>query len=237
MSPTEIVAGFLLGAAGSLHCAGMCGPIAAALPGDHRMRLSYTLGRIAYLLGKLLTYMALGAIVGAGIGAITLSTYASTVSIVAGALMIVTAVLQIFWHVSLLPQQVVMRFTSPLRSKLQALLSSHRLVAFTGIGMLNGLLPCGLVMSALFGSAAQGSVWDAALFMAAFGLGTSPMVGAIALSGTMLSRRIKSYHLVLPAMAIGIGALLIVRGMHLGIPMISPSKPVTERSATCCSNH
>lgn len=233
----ELIAGFLIGVAGSLHCAGMCGPIALALPGNQHQTFSFSLGRVAYLLGKVATYMILGAVVGAGVGAITLSKYASTISIVAGALMVLTAALQVFWHLSIVPQHLVARFMSPVRSKLQSLLASHGTIALVGVGMLNGLLPCGLVMSALFGSAAQGNVWDAALFMGAFGVGTSPMIGAIALTGTQITRRMGTYRIVLPVLAIGVGTLLIIRGMHLGIPVLSPPKPISERSASCCSNH
>src|SRR5579859_1312541 len=56
---------FILGLIGSLHCAGMCGPLAMALPVTGHSRISFTLGRAAYNLGRITTYCLIGAIFGA----------------------------------------------------------------------------------------------------------------------------------------------------------------------------
>ena len=61
---SELWAAFLLGLIGSLHCAGMCGPLALALPVTGGNTLSFAAGRAAYNLGRVLTYCGLGVIFG-----------------------------------------------------------------------------------------------------------------------------------------------------------------------------
>lgn len=235
----EIVAGILIGLAGSLHCVGMCGPIAVALPGGAASGWRYVAGRSGYLVGRIITYSAIGAVVGAGAGAVTIAGSESVVSIVAGSLMVATGVLQLVWHRSVLPQGPLLRLTTPVRTALQRLLQHHRVAALTGIGMLNGLLPCGLVLSAALGAAAVGdpvsTPWSGAAFMAAFGLGTLPSMGLLSFGGGWLLQRLPSYRIAMPVVAFLLGALLVVRGMNLGIPMVSPPAPEQEHTAECCS--
>lgn len=231
----EIIAGLLIGLAGSLHCVGMCGPIALALPGGPARGWRYVAGRGGYLLGRIATYAIIGAIVGTGVGAVTIAGSESIVSLLAGGMMVVTAVLQLAWHRSLLPQGPLVRMTNPVRHALQRLLQRHSVLALTGIGMLNGMLPCGLVLSAAFGSAAVGDSLGGAAFMVAFGLGTLPSMGVMSFGGGLLAQRLRSYRLVMPAVALLLGVLLLVRGMNLGIPMVSPKAPSPHQEANCCS--
>jgi sulfite exporter TauE/SafE len=84
-------------------------------------------------------------------------------------------------------------------------------------GMLNGILPCGMVYVAWAGAAAAQDPWKGSLFMVFFGLGTLPILSAVWLFGNNLSHRIRTqlnrwYPLVIGCMAL----LLIVRGMNMG---------------------
>src|SRR5579872_2463395 len=54
----------LLGLVGSLHCAGMCGPLALALPPGSNSRFGFVAGRLAYNFGRIVTYCSLGLIFG-----------------------------------------------------------------------------------------------------------------------------------------------------------------------------
>lgn len=231
----DVLAGFLVGLAGSMHCAGMCGPIAMALPGGTAHGMTFVLGRMGYLAGRVVTYAIIGAAVGAGVGAVTLSGYETVLSLTAGGLMILTALGQILWHRSILPQAPVMKITAPVRTGLQKMMRRHSVAALTGIGLLNGLLPCGLVLSAVFGSATQSDPLNGAMFMVAFGLGTLPMMGALALGGTVIFKRLGSYRQIMPIVALLLGMMILVRGMNLGIPYISPKAPVANHHAACCS--
>jgi len=158
------------------------------------------------------------------------------VSITAGVLMIVTAVMQILWHRSLLPTGPVMQLTAPIRRSMKRLLNRNSLLALAGIGLVNGLLPCGLVLSAVFGSAATADPIGGALFMAAFGFGTLPVMTTLSLGGGVITKRLSgTTRLAMPIIALLLGAVFVVRGMHLGIPLLSPKPPATESHAECCS--
>ncbi len=59
-----IIAGFTLGAAGSLHCAGMCGPLSLALPVQHFSSVQKFLALLLYQAGRVITYSVIGLIFG-----------------------------------------------------------------------------------------------------------------------------------------------------------------------------
>ena len=56
--------GFSIGLLGSLHCIGMCGPLALALPVHRLSGWTRVGGILAYNLGRTLTYACLGALFG-----------------------------------------------------------------------------------------------------------------------------------------------------------------------------
>ena len=92
-------------------------------------------------------------------------------------------------------------------------------------GILNGFLPCGMVYMALTASLAAGGIWQSALFMSLFGLGTLPFMFFVVLLGNLMTTalRIKILKFV-PLMMIVLGGLFILRGLELGIPYLSPQK-------------
>ena len=92
-----------------------------------------------------------------------------------------------------------------------------------GLGMINGLLPCGLVYVAGASAASYGHPLAAMVFMAAFGLGTFPLMLALHFSGNKVSPsfRLKLQKMI-PFMWGVMGVLLILRGLNLGIPYLSP---------------
>lgn len=222
----EPLAGFFLGIAGALHCVGMCGPIVVGL----------RVGKISYHIGRVITYMLLGLLIGFGAGLIALTVAARTVSIVSGALMIISAGVQILWHRSFIPSAPIMKATAPVRNALQRLLTHKSTAASFSMGLVNGLLPCGLVVSALFGAASSVNVLQAALFMGSFGVGTIPLMWALSWAGSHLTDKLRiSFRRIVPAFALLIGAVLIVRGMGLGIPYLSPSSPNSYSDGTHCA--
>ena len=119
------------------------------------------------------------------------------------------------------------------------------------IGLLNGLLPCGLVYIALAGSIGTGNATLGALYMLLFGFGTMPMLLAINLSGGFVSASLRQrINKLIPTLVVIVGILFILRGLSLGIPYISPSEskirmkyekslneqstPVKEEMHDCC---
>ena len=178
---------FLLGLVGSLHCAGMCGPLALALPAAGNTMPGYVLGRVAYNTGRIVTYCLLGIVFG----------LAGWTFLLAG------------------------------------LLRRRFFAALAVLGLLNGLLPCGLVYVACAGAAATGGTMAGASYMTAFGIGTVPMMLAISLSGKLVppSLRLKLVKTI-PVCVFLLATLLIMRGMSLGIPYVSPD--MSGSGASCC---
>lgn len=218
------VAAFALGLAGGLHCIGMCGPIAVSVGRNYQ----YSVGRIS-------SYVVLGTIAGAGGSLLTLGAYEQFVSIICGMIMMILALLQLAIHWSPLPTGFMHHVAKPLRLYFQQLFGKQTGFAYLGIGVLNGLLPCGLVFSALFGAMATTSALSGALFMACFGVGTLPVMISLALGGKWLQGKVFSrYRIVLPVLALLLGGVVMVRGMGLGIPYLSPKPPSTLSEPGCC---
>jgi len=225
----ELWTAFLLGLVGSAHCAGMCGPLALALPGGARGTL--LLGRLLYNLGRVATYVAMGALFGLLGRGFALAGLQRWVSLVLGAAILAG----LFSTPKLARVAAISRFVGWLKAGLGSLFRQRALTSLLGIGLLNGLLPCGLVYIAGAGALATGNVLSGMEYMVAFGLGTVPMMLAISLVGTKLQfvLRLKLQRLVPVSLAI-IGALLLLRGMALGIPYVSPKLPAQPTAAASC---
>jgi sulfite exporter TauE/SafE len=125
-----------------------------------------------------------------------------------------------------------------LKKPMGAFLRQKKMSSFFVLGLLNGLLPCGLVYVALGASLVMSSFVEGALYMAFFGLGTAPAMFAAVVAGSYLSTafRLKLQKAV-PIALIAIGSLFILRGMGLGIPLLSPPENALKIEATesCCS--
>jgi len=110
-----------------------------------------------------------------------------------------------------------------LRQQLGKLFQSKKLSSLLFIGVLNGFLPCGLVYLALTSSIISASPVNGGMFMLFFGLGTFPMMFATVLMGNYLNQSLRQkIHKAVPALLFFMAVLLILRGMNLGIPFISP---------------
>ena len=220
---------FLLGFVGSAHCAGMCGPLALALPGGKRG--TFVVGRVLYNLGRIVTYMAMGAVFGLLGQGLALAGLQRWLSVVLGVI-ILAGLFSSRRFGGALP---VTRAVQWLKAALGRQFQRRELASLFIVGMLNGLLPCGLVYIACAGAAAMGSLMSGVDYMMAFGLGTVPMLLTISLVGTKLQfvLRLRLQRLIPVSLAI-IGALLLLRGMALGIPYVSPKPPAEPAAARCC---
>jgi len=90
-------------------------------------------------------------------------------------------------------------------------------------GIVNGFLPCGFVYLALAGAVTTGSFVSGTLFMALFGFGTLPIMFATSLVGKFLNLRLRRIiNKLIPIFAIILAIVFILRGLHLGIPFVSP---------------
>ena len=206
--------GFILGLVGGMHCILMCTPVVFALHPKRSIA-----GDITYHSGRLMVYILLGlfaGILGDGLAWFGLQ---QAVSITMGVLMILITVVPAtrsrFYQVSL--------NSGPVRRFRTLLNKAGKGRAYIA-GMLNGMLPCGLVYVALTGSLALGNSGNAMLFMLGFGLGTVPWLsGAVASSGFLPVKFRQRAARAVPYMAIAFGILFILRGLALDIPYISPA--------------
>ena len=109
------------------------------------------------------------------------------------------------------------------KSALGPLLRSESSLAPLLIGILNGLLPCGLVYAALFAALSMGGVSASAYYMALFGLGTIPIMLGLGLFSTIITPAVRTkLNRAVPYFLAVVAILLILRGMNLGIPLVSP---------------
>lgn len=233
-----LLAAISLGFLGSFHCVGMCGPIALTIPVNRRSSLSVVLGSLVYNSGRIITYAAMGLLFGLLGQGVAFAGWQNVLSIVLGSLILLLLFVP---NISILPVKVgpVLRFLEILKAQIRKLFGIHTLRSLLFIGLLNGLLPCGLVYLGIAGSIATGDALKGALFMAAFGLGTFPAMIAVTLIRDRISIRFRErIRKTVPVFVGMMAILLILRGMNLGIPYISPSIESTSTGAChhqCCN--
>lgn len=229
-----ILAGLGIGLAGSLHCIGMCGPLALAIPLHQQARWQRALAIVVYNLGRVLSYATMGAIFGLLGSGLFMVGYQQALSIILGVLVILAVVLGKY-----LPRRVpiIARFHSFISQKLAVLLKSEMHgYQYLLLGMANGFLPCGLVYLAIAAAVATGSVLGASVLMMSFGLGTLPLMAILMAAGHLLSFQLRlKLKKVIPFLVIATGTIMILRGLGLGIPLISPAfqQQKTEVESCC----
>ena len=228
----DIALALALGLLGSLHCAAMCGPLMIALPIPARSPGGFVVQRIVYQLGRVVTYCLLGVVAGFIGKSVFLFGLQRWLSIALG----VAILLGFFASSQFSANASITRLVAGLKTMMSVQFQQRRLRSLVVLGILNGLLPCGLVYVALAGAVSQGTVFQSVSYMAMFGMGTVPTMLGISLSGTLfpLSLRLKLRHAI-PVGVCLIAGLLILRGMALGIPYVSPD--LRSGTPSCCLTH
>lgn len=229
-----LTSALVLGLLGSLHCLGMCGPIAFVLPLDHSNTMKKTTQLSIYHLGRLLAYGIIGVLFGLLGKGLALFGIQQKLSIGIGLLMIVLVLVPAKYlngHKLLTP---IYSIIGKVKSKLGAELKKKTPDTFLTIGFLNGFLPCGLVYMALLGAVAMGNAMEGGLYMMIFGLGTVPLMSVVVYSKGMIRGAIKAkIQKLIPVFVVIIGILFIIRGLGLGIPYVSPkAAPADAVTAT-----
>ena len=222
---------FILGLAGSLHCAGMCGPLVLAMPAVGHSATSRMLGRVAYNAGRVGTYTLMGAISGVIGGTFAWAGISRWVSIACGALLLAS----VLGTARQRMHPLVTRWTGGVRTRLGYFLRRRGWVAGMALGAGNGLLPCGLVYAAVAVAVTSGGLLAGAADMLTFGLGTVPMMLGIGLGGLKLQMALRTrFQAAIPVCLVVTGLLLILRGMALGIPFLSPAAAATGAHCPLC---
>lgn len=224
----------VLGVAGSAHCFGMCGPIALAVPSPGKSLQARLSSTVLLNLGRVSTYALIGAAFGTFGRGVQLAGLQQWVSILAGSILLASVALPGLldrWN----PTGRIAILLGRLRSTLARNLKRTAPEALFLTGALNGLLPCGLVYAAALGAATMGSVSEGVLFMALFGLGTWPALVALRMSGQMVGTSARAWlRKASPVIVASVAVLMILRGLELGIPMVSPSPAAMATSVSAC---
>lgn len=215
---------FLFGLISSFHCIGMCGPIAMMLPVDRNNPAKKASQILTYHLGRLTAYGTIGLIFGLVGKGFFMAGIQQNLSIFIGVAMIA---------VILIPENIFSKYNfskpmfkliSKIKSTLGSKFKNKSYKSLFIIGLLNGILPCGMVYVALFGAIAMQSESLGVLYMVLFGLGTVPMMSSVIYINSFLTVPVRNrIQKIIPYVAVLIGVLFILRGLGLGIPYVSPS--------------
>ncbi len=233
MMTLTLTMALVMGFTGSLHCAGMCGPIMLVMPFQLLKGYRKWLGIFLYHFGRVSTYAML-ALVLHSFRSLFQPQVQQYLSIALGAILLLAGILSFIPDTKL---QFKLPWTGYVKLALSKLIGHPKSGMLFVTGVLNGLLPCGLVYMALSASVTSATVGQSVAFMYMFGLGTMPMLVAI----TVLKSRASLVHLqhakkLVPVVMFAFGCLFMLRGMNLGIPYLSPKVQVTQFGvkASCC---
>jgi hypothetical protein len=221
MSANQIA--FYIGLFGSVHCIGMCGPLAFAVPSFHNRWWLVVADKVIYNTGRLISYTVLGYLLGLLGKQLWLAGLQQGVSVVSGLLIIIAGFCRLF-KASFGQSRLMAALLSPIQKMIRYALNhqwGHLIV-----GILNGFLPCGFVYLALVGAVNTLSPVASAEYMFWFGAGTFPLMLLATIGsgyiGPVFRRRINRG---MPFLMICLGCWFLLRGMGLGIPYLSPAKP------------
>ena len=212
---------FYIGLFGSIHCIGMCGPLAFAIPAGEAGRGRFVFDKFIYQIGRIVSYSLLGLLIGFIGRQIWLLGVQQGVSIASGILILMAAFSRLFKLSFARSATGNKAFSLVNRSLVYAV--KHRW-GHLFIGMLNGLLPCGFVYLALVGAINTSSAANAMTYMFFFGLGTLPlMLLATVGSGFMGINVRRKMNRVVPYFMLFLGTWFVLRGLSLDIPYLSPA--------------
>lgn len=219
MNTNEVA--FFIGLFGSLHCVGMCGPLAFAIPASQKGWAYIVADKFLYNLGRVLSYTTIGFLIGFLGRQLWISGLQQGISLVSGLLIILAGFSRIL-KVSLFSSKAASRFLAPVSKAINYAI--ERGAGNFAVGVLNGFLPCGFVYLALIGAVNTASPVSAAAYMFWFGAGTFPLMLLATVSTGFMSipvrRRINN---ALPYLMVCLGFWFILRGMDLNIPYLSPT--------------
>ena len=232
-----IGASFLMGLMGSVHCIGMCGGIVGALTmpiATRTIEIKPHAGRslpLLYNLGRISSYILAGALAGAlgfaWFEVTQLDRVAAVGRVVGGGFMLALGLyLGGWWRGLGMLEQLGTKAWRHIEPLGRRVLPPRRPLHAYALGFVWGWLPCGMVYAALGAALASGSSIGGAAVMAAFGLGTLPM-----LLGMSFGARAGWLRLQHPHVRAMVGVVLVLGGLYL------MSSPLITQSTIGVSHH
>ena len=203
---------------GLSHCVGMCGPLVGAFAMRRRaVQQELSTPLVLFQLGRLTTYVLLGAVLGTT-GYLLASFIRDWQALVSVALGLLLALLGLSL-LGLLPLQhwlTSITWSRTVSGWMKRLTESNHPVAPFGLGLANGLLPCGPIYAISLLAATSGDPLKGATIMLIFGLGTLPAMLGLGLSISRLSLRVRSgLYQVAAVLVVLVGVQLTLRGLAL----------------------
>jgi len=233
MDSFTLTMAFLMGLTGSLHCAGMCSPIVWVMPFQVYNGLKKAAAIALYHFGRISVYAGMALVLHSFRGLFD-PKFQQYISLGLGSLLLLLGVLAFIPNNRL---HVRLPWTTTAQHQLSKVMQQRGMAALAIAGMLNGLLPCGLVYMALSASMITNTAPETIAYMFAFGVGTLPMLVAITLLRSKLSFvRNPQFRKFVPMVVMFFGCLFVLRGMNLGIPYLSPKVEINQQGIHACCN-
>ena len=225
MNDLTFISMFMLGILGTGHCIGMCGPLVIAFParsGGFAVHLYYHMGRI-------ITYTIIGSImggIGAGLAKIAVATgadYPVWVTRVQMGVSVVAAIFLLIFGLSrlkIIREPEWMNLASPnkipgYRKLLKSASTNRRQTEMLLLGMMMGLLPCGLSFAAFSRALPSGGPIHGAAMVFSFAMGTLPGLLLLGAGASGFARRYQTHSDILA------GLLMIFMAAELAVKAFS----------------
>ncbi|MDW3193905.1 MAG: sulfite exporter TauE/SafE family protein [Cytophagales bacterium] len=228
-----LLIGLSIGFVGSWHCIGMCGPLAMALPYRSANPLVRLLKSLLYTLGRTLTYVLVGLLLASVGEGFALAGFQRSLSLIVG-LVLVAIVLFPSFNKRLELSVSRTRLGRFVQQRIARLYQSQRSGTFFLVGMLNGLLPCGMVYMAAFAALGSADTISGILIMTGFGLGTLPLMTSFTLLPVReWLARFRGMK-VANALMLVAGAIMILRATALELPDVPVMGVFNPSQLTIC---
>ena len=210
-----------MGLLGSIHCAVMCGPLLLAVQAGQQITWKTTINKLLYQSGRILTYGLLGLLLGLIGNVASIQGWQQGFSLVTGIILFGIGLFYMFGKSSSKLASIQTKAIQPFARFMSKWL--YRPGGSFVAGILNGILPCGMVYMALASAVNADSLSNSFVFMLLFGLGTLPLLLLFSFAGNFPKRIFKKgFTTVLPILFLVMGAWFILRGANLDIPYLSP---------------
>jgi uncharacterized protein len=205
---TALFIGFL----GSLHCAGMCSPLAIAVTNLSKPAF---INRFIYNGGRILSYGFQG-LIAASVGSLFEFTGLQTMlSISLGILLILAGFAGITSFNIPFLSSAIQKSTTFIKIKLGDFIKKKTKLSLIITGTLNGLLPCGLTYMALTYCLTIINPIEGFFYMLVFGLGTLPvMLGLTTVIQTLMLKFNFSVRRLTTVTMVILGVMLISRSLY-----------------------
>ena len=217
MIQTIDLLGFLtLGLLGGFgHCVGMCSPFVLFVARRHVPpgggRPAAFVAQSWYTAGRVVTYALLGAVAGALGGVVELAGgllgLQRAAAMVAGGVLVIWAVVALS---DLVPRlDAGGRLFTRVAGALKGRVPGHPFAT----GLFLGLLPCGLLYSALIAAAGRGGPLEGAAALALFGIGTAPALLSVSVADELLARNRTVINRLSQVFLLAMGVWFLANGL------------------------